>query len=212
MSDITSAAFLGAVGTRSPVLARISTVGPERGSADTARDPRGWGIKIYTSEGNQDWVFNNTVRSHDLRIVWHVTDTLSLYSSFEIQSSFLRSIELTKDILKPTFLIPPWYETSFSPLVILADGFYSSGSKSEHIRCMIWLINLSFHNNNQEGTHELMHLFSDRGTPASLRHTDAFSGHTYKFTKPVRNIFPQGIARNVLKLYRTDPLSTSKST
>ena len=41
-----------------------------------------------------------------------------------------------------------------------------------------------FHNNNQEGTHELMHLFSDRGTPASLRHTDAFSGHTYKFTKP----------------------------
>jgi catalase len=29
-----------------------------------------------------------------------------------------------------------------------------------------------------------MHLFSDRGTPASLRHTDAFSGHTYKFTKP----------------------------
>ena len=27
-----------------------------------------------------------------------------------------------------------------------------------------------------------MHLFSDRGTPRSLRHTDAFSGHTYKFT------------------------------
>jgi catalase len=29
-----------------------------------------------------------------------------------------------------------------------------------------------------------MHLFSDRGTPASLRNTDAFSGHTYKLTKP----------------------------
>jgi catalase len=43
---------------------------------------------------------------------------------------------------------------------------------------MFW----DFHNNNQEGTHELMHLFSDRGTPRSLRHTDAFSGHTYKFT------------------------------
>lgn len=31
--------------------------------------------------------------------------------------------------------------------------------------------------------HELMHLFSDRGTPSSLRGTDAFSGHTY-ITKP----------------------------
>lgn len=45
---------------------------------------------------------------------------------------------------------------------------------------MFW----DFHNNNQEGVHELMHLFSDRGTPSSVRRTDAFSGHTYKFTKP----------------------------
>lgn len=44
---------------------------------------------------------------------------------------------------------------------------------------MFW----DFHNNNQEGIHELMHLFSDRGTPASLRNIHAFSGHTYKFTK-----------------------------
>ncbi|BCR85433.1 uncharacterized protein ACHE_20891A [Aspergillus chevalieri] len=28
-----------------------------------------------------------------------------------------------------------------------------------------------------------MHLFSDRGTPASLRHMNAYSGHTYKFIK-----------------------------
>lgn len=28
-----------------------------------------------------------------------------------------------------------------------------------------------------------MHYFSDRGTPASLRKMDAFSGHTYKLTK-----------------------------
>lgn len=41
----------------------------------------------------------------------------------------------------------------------------------------------SFHVGNPEGIHELMHLFSDRGTPASLRHMNAYSGHTYKFTK-----------------------------
>lgn len=26
------------------------------------RDVRGWAMKLYTDEGNLDWVFNNTVR------------------------------------------------------------------------------------------------------------------------------------------------------
>lgn len=60
-SDITSANFLRKAGKKSPVLLRVSTVGPESGSADTARDVHGWAMKIYTDEGNQDWVFNNTV-------------------------------------------------------------------------------------------------------------------------------------------------------
>ncbi|KUL81825.1 hypothetical protein ZTR_09058 [Talaromyces verruculosus] len=104
-TDITSASFLNSVGKKSEVLLRISTVGPEAGSADTTRDVHGWGMKLKTDEGNLDWVFNNT---------------------------------------------------SFPD---------------------------SFHVGNPEGIHELMHLFSDRGTPASLRHMNAYSGHTYKFTK-----------------------------
>ena len=44
---------------------------------------------------------------------------------------------------------------------------------------------LSFHVGNPEGIHELLHLFSDRGTPKSIRHMNAYSGHTYKFTKEV---------------------------
>ena len=34
--------------------------GGESGSADTARDPRGFAIKFYTEEGNWDLVGNNT--------------------------------------------------------------------------------------------------------------------------------------------------------
>ncbi|KAF2401884.1 heme-dependent catalase, partial [Trichodelitschia bisporula] len=45
--------------TESKVLLRISTVAPERGGAETVRDVKGWGIKIFTSEGNQDFVFNS---------------------------------------------------------------------------------------------------------------------------------------------------------
>ena len=47
-------------GTKTKTLARFSTVAGERGSPDTWRDPRGFSIKFYTSEGNFDLVGNNT--------------------------------------------------------------------------------------------------------------------------------------------------------
>ncbi|MHB1785906.1 MAG: catalase, partial [Acidimicrobiales bacterium] len=47
-------------GTRTPMLARFSTVAGELGSADTVRDPRGFALKFYTQEGNYDLVGNNT--------------------------------------------------------------------------------------------------------------------------------------------------------
>ena len=37
-----------------------STLGGESGSADTARDPRGFAVKFYTEDGNWDLVGNNT--------------------------------------------------------------------------------------------------------------------------------------------------------
>jgi catalase len=47
-------------GTKTEMLARFSTVAGERGSPDTWRDPRGFALKFYTSEGNFDLVGNNT--------------------------------------------------------------------------------------------------------------------------------------------------------
>lgn len=61
VSDLTDAIFLTGVGKKTEVLARISTVGPARGSADTVRDFRGCAIKFKTRDGNNDWVFNNQV-------------------------------------------------------------------------------------------------------------------------------------------------------
>jgi len=48
------------VGKRTDIAIRFSTVGGESGSADTARDPRGFAVKFYTEEGNWDLVGNNT--------------------------------------------------------------------------------------------------------------------------------------------------------
>ncbi len=60
MTQYTRAKFLSEVGKRTEVFARFSTVGGERGSADAARDPRGFAVKFYTEEGNWDMVGNNT--------------------------------------------------------------------------------------------------------------------------------------------------------
>ncbi len=47
-------------GVRTDMLARFSTVAGEQGSPDTWRDPRGFALKFYTTEGNWDLVGNNT--------------------------------------------------------------------------------------------------------------------------------------------------------
>ena len=54
------AKFLDTIGKRTPVFTRFSTVGGEKGSADSERDPRGFAVKFYTEEGNYDMVGNNT--------------------------------------------------------------------------------------------------------------------------------------------------------
>jgi catalase len=60
LSRYTKAKFLQRPGLRTPVFARFSTVGGEKGSGDTERDPRGFALKFYTEEGNWDMVGNNT--------------------------------------------------------------------------------------------------------------------------------------------------------
>lgn len=133
-SDITSASFLNQAGKKTPVLMRVSTVGPESGSADTSRDVHGWAMKLYTDEGNLDWVFNNTP-------VFFIRDPIKFPS---MNRSHKRH-----------------------PQTHLPDAN------------MFW----DFHVGNPEGIHQLLVLFSDRGTPRSVRFLNSYSGHTYKFTK-----------------------------
>jgi catalase len=59
LTAITRAVVFSEVGKRTPVFVRFSTVAGERGSADTARDVRGFAVKFYTEEGNWDLVGNN---------------------------------------------------------------------------------------------------------------------------------------------------------
>ncbi|MFE0089148.1 catalase [Streptomyces sp. NPDC058991] len=60
VSGFTRAGFLDAIGKRTEVFVRFSTVADSLGGADAVRDPRGFAVKFYTEEGNYDLVGNNT--------------------------------------------------------------------------------------------------------------------------------------------------------
>ncbi|KAJ5728857.1 uncharacterized protein N7483_003365 [Penicillium malachiteum] len=135
ISDITTVDMLKGVGKKTKMLTRFSTVGGEKGSPDSARDPRGFAIKFYTEEGNWDWVFNNTP-------VFFLRDPAKF----------------------PVFI----HTQKRNPQTNLKDA------------TMFW----DYLSTHQEAVHQVMHLFSDRGTPYSYRHMNAYSGHTYKWIKP----------------------------
>ena len=59
LKGITRARVLTETGVKTPVFVRFSTVAGNMGSADTARDVRGFAVKFYTKEGNWDLVGNN---------------------------------------------------------------------------------------------------------------------------------------------------------
>ncbi len=130
VSDYTRADFLSEVGKRTDVFARFSTVGGERGSADSARDPRGFALKFYTEEGNYDMVGNNTP-------VFFIRDPLKF----------------------PDFI----HTQKRAPGTNLKDAD------------MFW----DFLSLTPESLHQVEILFSDRGTPATYRHMNGYSSHTY---------------------------------
>ena len=59
MTDLTCASPFSKAGKTTSIFTRFSTVVGERGSADTARDVRGFAVKFYTDHGNWDLVGNN---------------------------------------------------------------------------------------------------------------------------------------------------------
>ncbi|KAF8737457.1 hypothetical protein AX14_012844 [Amanita brunnescens Koide BX004] len=134
LSDITSQKLFHQVGKRVAATVRFSTVGGESGSADTARDPRGFAIKLKTDDGNWDWVFNNTP-------VFFIRDPAKF----------------------PHFI----HTQKRNPETHLKDAD------------MFW----DYLSQNPESIHQIMILFSDRGTPDGFQNEHGYSGHSFKWCK-----------------------------
>ncbi len=132
ISQYTCAKMFSAVGKETEMLARFSTVGGESGSADTARDPRGFSMKFYTEDGNWDLVGNNTP-------IFFIRDPLKF-------SDFIR----TQKRDPGTHLKPHWRRWDYWGL-------------------------------SPEAVHQVMILYSDRGTPVSARFMSGYGSHTFSF-------------------------------
>lgn len=131
ISQYCAAKIFETVGKRTPLAVRFSTVGGESGSADTARDPRGFAVKFYTDDGIWDLVGNNTP-------IFFIRDP----------------------ILFPSFI----HTQKRNPTTHLKDPD------------MFW----DFISLRPETTHQVMFLFSDRGTPDGFRFMNGYGSHTFK--------------------------------
>ncbi len=71
-------------------------------------------MKMYTEEGNLDWVFNNTVSRWPVCVWLRLTEPILADSSpqpvflYATRSSFRRSIARTRDTLAPTQQTRTW--------------------------------------------------------------------------------------------------------
>jgi catalase len=59
LAELTAADLFQRAGEKTPAFVRFSTVAGNKGSADLARDVRGFAVKLYTQQGNWDIVGNN---------------------------------------------------------------------------------------------------------------------------------------------------------
>lgn len=130
ISKYTKAKIFNQIGKKTRMFLRFSTVGGEKGSADTERDPRGFALKFYTEDGNWDLVGNNT----------------------------------------PVFFIKD--PQKFSDFIHTQKRDPQTNTKSPTMMWDFWSL-------NPESMHQIMILFSDRGTPHGYRHMHGFGSHTF---------------------------------
>ncbi|MGM0667454.1 MAG: catalase, partial [Bacteroidota bacterium] len=130
LTKYTKARLFSKPGNECRVFVRFSTVGGEKGSADTERDPRGFAVKFYTDDGNWDLVGNNT------------------------------PVFFVKDAKK------------FPDFIHTQKRDPKTNLKSANMLWDYWGL-------NPESLHQVMILFSDRGTPDGYRHMNGYGSHTF---------------------------------
>lgn len=109
----TRAKVFSGAGKQTPLMVRFSTVAGSKDSPETARDPRGFAVKMYTEDGNWDLVGNNlkiffirdAMKFPDMIHAFKADPASNIPSPQRMFDFVSRSPEATHMI---TFLFSPW--------------------------------------------------------------------------------------------------------
>ncbi len=211
MTKYTTAKLFSAAGKRTPTFLRFSTVGGEKGSADTERDPRGFALKFYTEEGNWDMVGNNTP-------VFFIRDPLKFGDFIHTQKR-----EPETNLKSPTMMWDFW---SLSPeslhqVTILfsdrgtPDGYRHMNGYSSHTFSLInaqnELFYVKWHFKTKQGIKNFMREQADemRGKDPDYAQRDLFEAiHTGDY--PKWRVCAQIMAEEEAEAYRINPFDLTK--
>lgn len=211
ITKYTRAKIFSEIGKKTETFTRFSTVGGERGSADTARDPRGFATKFYTEEGNWDLTGNNTP-------VFFIRDPLKfpdfIHTQKRLPDSNLKSAEMVWDFWSKTPEALHQITTLFSNRGT-PDGYRYMNGYGSHtysfINCSNERFWVKFHLKSMQGIKNLSDAEATRlaGTDPDYATQDLFEAIKNK-DFPKWTLKVQIMPEKEAEIYRINPFDLTK--
>lgn len=173
------------IGKITPVGARFSTVGGESGSADTARDPRGYAVKFYT-EGATCFSYRLTDATKCSLYTQHTLYTLNtLYTD--------GNWDLVGNNTPIFFIRDP----------MLFPSFIHTQKRNPATHCKDPDAMWDFISLRPETVHQVSILFSDRGTPDGYRYNHYLLPNKLPFYLPyhLSLYYPSSLSSPILYFF-----------
>ena len=211
ITKYTKAKIFSKIGKQTRMLLRFSTVGGEKGSADTERDPRGFAMKFYTEDGNWDLVGNNTP-------VFFVKDPKKFGDFIHTQKR-----DPHTNLKSPTMMWDYWSlnpESLHQVLILMSDrgtpvGYRHMNGYGSHAYSLINLKNertwVKFHFKTAQGIKNFLNKEASdmRGIDPDFSQRDLVE-HIQKGSFPKWNVKIQVMTDEQAKNFRWNPFDLTK--
>lgn len=211
LTKYTCAKFLSKVGKKTEMLARFSTVGGEKGSSDSARDPRGFALKFYTEDGNYDLVGNNTP-------VFFIRDAMKFPDFIHTQKRDPKNNLKNPNMVWDFFSLTP--ESMHQVLILFSDRGLPRGFRHMHgfgTNTFMWFNEkneycwVKYHFKTEQG---IENYTQDEANILSGIDPDSSARDLYENIKcgnyPSWKVYVQIMSAQEAKKYRFDPFDPTK--
>lgn len=211
LSKYTSAKIFSKVGKKTEMLARFSTVGGEKGSSDSARDPRGFALKFYTEDGNYDLVGNNTP-------VFFIRDAIKFPDFIHTQKRDPKNNLKSPNMFWDFFSLTP--ESMHQVIILFSDRGIPKGFRHMHgfgTNTFMWYNEkneycwVKYHFKTEQG---IENLSQEEANELSATDPDSSTRDLYENIKggnyPSWKVYVQIMSVAEAKKYKFDPFDPTK--